>query len=451
VEPATHSVRCELHPASLAGWQCDSCRRALCSNCVAVGLQGLVVCTTCGHGVREVRVPRAVVFPFRDTWASALRPIASWKGVLQVLFAALAVQTLLSFSSRWWILGRVLELGWLLFLARRAGVGFDPFGVPRYSDLASVWTGPMLRLLAGAGPVLLVAAWLSSFGQQAVSLASPWPWLLAALAVVVVPPSVVVASVEGPGQQVPWPWQLPSWLRRLGGDLVPLQLAVAVIAGLEAIDGSLAPFSTEDTKLDWHIAQAFLPRLGAFFAVAALGSLTGLLVRTRATELGHGAPGEDLVPLVNELPAGRWTPPAPDPESVAAEQARRFAPIELEDPAHAVASAIARKDVDEALAELASGSVAPDALDSALVVELAQLLAGRGDAVTAAKLLRGVTMRPPDAQTPRGLVILARLCVERLHAVDEGRALYRRVVSEFPGTPAARFAEAQLPSAHGTG
>jgi hypothetical protein len=420
------------------------CQRSLCVNCVAVGLQGLVVCTTCGHGVREVRVPRALVFPFRDAWASSLAPVVSLKGLLQVVLVAIVVQTLLSFSSRWWILGRVFELGWLVFLARRAGVGFDPFGVPRYSDLASVWFGPMRRFLAGAGPVLLVAAWLSSFGQQAVSLASPWPWLLAGLAVLSVPPSLVVGSIEGTGQQPAWPWHLPSWFRRLRGDLVPLQLAVAIIAGMEALDGSFPPFSHEDTQLDLHIVQAFLPRLVSMFAVAALGSLAGLLVRTRATELGHGAPAEDLVPRVQELPAGRWTPPAPDPEAVAAEQARRFAPIELEDPAHAIANAVARKDVDEALAQLRGGAVTPDALDSALLVELAQLLAGRGDAATAAKLLRGVTVRQADAQTPRALVILARLCVERLNAADEGQSLYRRVVAEFPGTPAAAFAAARL-------
>ena len=442
---ASHSIPCGVHPASVAGWQCDACARALCPHCVAVGLQGLVVCSTCGNLARTLLVPRAVVAPFCETWPTALAPLCSFRGLVQIFVAAVAVQTFLVFSSRWWILGRLLELGWLLYLARRAGVGFDPFGLPRYSDLASVWVGPLPRFLAGAGPALGAAAWLSSFGQLAVPFGAASAWVVASLALATIPPSLVLGGVEGTGSGPDWPWLLPGAWRRLGSDLLPLGVAAAVIAVCEAIDGSLAPFSHEDTKLDLHLVEAFLPRRVSFFAVAALASLAGLLVRSRATELGHGPPEEDLVPRLSDAPAGRWTPPAPDPEAVAAERARRFAPIELEDPAHAVAAAVARKDVDEALAGLTSGAVAPDALDTPVLIELAQLLGGRGDFVTAAKLLRGVSVRPPDSHTARALVILARLCVERLNAIEEGHALYRRVVAEFPEGPAAAFAAKQLP------
>ncbi|GMU59756.1 MAG: hypothetical protein AMXMBFR34_15190 [Myxococcaceae bacterium] len=122
---------------------------------------------------------------------------------------------------------------------------------------------------------------------------------------------------------------------------------------------------------------------------------------------------------------------------VAAERARRYAPIELEDPAHAIAAAVARKDVDEALERLAGGDVSPDALDPALVIELAQLLAGRGDARTASHLLRALVARPPHQQTARALVILARPCIEEFGAAEEGQRLYRRVLAESQGTKAA--------------
>lgn len=443
---APPTVFCDVHPAALAGWRCEVCSRALCPACAASGLKALPVCAACGHGVATILAPRAVVFPFAKTWSAALASVFTLHAALQILVVSIAVQTFLSLRPGCWLVGRAVQLGWLLFLARRAAVGFDAFGLPRYSDLGSVWLGPLPRFLAGAGPVLLAAAWLCRFGRVAVEASSPWSWLLLGLAVFALPPALVGASVEGDGAAAMWPWRLLPLARALGRDLRPLQVAVAMAALGEIIDGAIAPFSSEDMKLDLHIVQAFVPRWGTMMVLAALGVLAGALVRTRATELGHGEPAEDLVPRLQEPPTGRWNPPAPDPEQVAAEKARRYAPIELDDPLEVIRAAVARRDVDAALAPLRGGHVAPDAIDTAVLVELAQLLAGRGELAQAAQMLRGVAARPPDAHTPRALVILARLCVERLGAVDEGQALYRRVVADFPSTPAAEFARAQLPS-----
>ncbi|MEW6430498.1 MAG: tetratricopeptide repeat protein, partial [Myxococcota bacterium] len=293
-------------------------------------------------------------------------------------------------------------------------------------------------------PVLLAAARGAGFGREAVPAGTGWVWLVVLLAIAVVPPSLVAACVEGEGTAPAWPWRLPALLRGLGRDLTPLMVATAAAALFEVVDGAMEPFSGEDTKLDLHIVQAFLPRWASLEALAGLAILAGALVRTRATELGHGDPAADLVARLQEPPAGRWTPPAPDPEVVAAEQARRYAPIELADPRDVIREAVARKDVDAALVPLKGGHVAPDAVDADVLIELAQLMGGRGQFAEAAQVLRGVAVRPRGPQTARALVILARLCVERLGDVDEGRALYRRVVADFPGTPAAEFARAQL-------
>lgn len=442
---APPTVFCDVHPASVAGWRCEVCALSLCPRCAASGMKDLPVCAACGHGVAPILVPRAVVFPFVKTWSATLASVFSLHAALQILFASLAVQTLLSLGPDWWLVGRAVQLGWILFLARRMASGFDAFGLPRYSDLGSVWVGPFPRFLAGAGPVLLAAAWLCRLGREAVAASSPWSWLLVVLAVLLLPPALVGASVEGAGTAATWPWRLLPLARTLGRDLRPLQVAVALAALGEIVDGAIAPFSSEDMKLDLHILQAFIPRWGTMVVLALLAVLAGALVRARATELGYGDPADDLVPRLQEAPSGRWIPPAPDPEQVAAEKARRYAPIELDDPLEIIRTAVARRDVDAALAPLRGGHVAPDAVDATVLVELAQLLAGRGELAQAAQMLRGVAARPPDAHTPRVLVILARLCVERLGAVDEGHALYRRVVAEFPDTPAAEFARAQLP------
>jgi hypothetical protein len=139
----------------------------------------------------------------------------------------------------------------------------------------------------------------------------------------------------------------------------------------------------------------------------------------------------------------------PDASAQEAERARRHAPIALEDPRAVVAEAVARKDLDAALAVLRRKDTTLDALEAPVVVAMAQLLAGRGGFAEAAQVLRGVSARPAGPDTPRALVILARLYVERLGAAPEGMALYRRVVAEFPGTPAAEFAATQLKAAGG--
>jgi tetratricopeptide (TPR) repeat protein len=447
---ATPALRaCTRHPEALAGWRCDRCAADLCPHCAAAAVGGAPVCATCGDLVRVLLAPRGLVLPFARSWRPVALEVLSFRGATQVVVLACALQLLFALPPRLWALARALELGWVLFLARRAGVGFGVFGRPRYVDLWSVWVGPVPRTVVGALPVLGGALALSALGRVAPAATSPWLWLLVALAVVLLPPVLVAASVEGEGRQVPWPWRLPACFRRLGPDLRPLQLAVLVGAAAEAVAAAQPPFDGEDVHLDLHILEAFLPHLLSLGALGVAGALAGHLVFTRASELGHEAAGSDLLPALAEPPQGLFVRLSPEEVAAAAlARARRFEPLELDDPESRLARALDAGEGAEALTLLDAGARVGE-LGAGQRVALAQLLAGRGEAARAADLLRATLRRAGEAREPRTLVILARLCAERLGATTEAAGLYREVLALAPGSAAADYARAQLDALEG--
>jgi hypothetical protein len=287
-----------------------------------------------------LRVPRALAEPWDATWPLALRALTSLHGVAQLTLFAVALQSLLlgffvetwsGHGAKWWAAGRLLELAWVLFLARRAALGFDPFGLPGYGDLTSIWLGPLPRSLAGFGLVAAGAAVVSGFGQRAVPLGSPWTWALAALTLAALPPSLVAASVEGEG--ITWPvfWTLPAWWRRLGANARPLLAFTALAVAATMAGAARTVLDENDPSLERHLLPLFLARLVEVGALAALGTLAGHLVFTRATELGHGEPKDDLVPILREAPTGTWRAPEPDRTEEEKAKAARYAPIALED------------------------------------------------------------------------------------------------------------------------
>ena len=442
---AARGVWCSRHRDRPAGWRCQACATALCPLCAARGPAGVPLCASCGGLAQVLLVPRAEVLPFSRTWRPAAAQLLSWAGLAQLLVMAAALQLLFALPPRLWLLGRALELGWVLFLARRVGVGFPAFGRPRYADLGSIWAGPVPRALGGAFPVLGLAAWLASAGLGAASPASPWLWLVVGLAPLVLPAALVVASIEGRGSEVPWPWRLPRWTSRLGADLWPLALAVLAGAAAEALAAVQAPFDGQDVHLDLHIVLAFLPHLGSLAALAVAGCLAGQLVFTRASGLGHETAGSDLVPRLADLPQGLYVPV--DQAAAARERARRFEPLELQDPESRLAAALEAGQGEAAL-RLLDGGVRTAGLSTPQRVVLAQLLAGRGEAARAADLLR-LALRAGEARDPQAMVILARLCAERLGATAEALALYREVAAGPAGTPAVAFALAQLEALEG--
>ena len=378
------SPPCAAHPAAPAAWRCSACERDLCDACAAsvpAGRGELAVCAACGGLVELLTGARAEVRPFSETWTAALRPVFSARALALVAVFSFAVEFLLGLGPRSWLLGQALELGWILIVVRRAGREYPPFGVPHWDDLTTAFTGALPRLLASAGFLGACAAALVGLGLQA-SPSTLAAWLIAALAVPLVPPAVLFACIEGYGARWLAPWNLPRAARTIGRDLWPARIITAFWAALLAVKATQPPLELEDTHMGEKIFAGAALHFLALAALAAFACVVGHLLLTRGEELAHGEPESWRVFLFPAaVPSGQRARPAPKP---------------VEQPA---AAPIAR----EAL--------------------LAALAAGNSD---------------------EAMVILARLCDGRLGDASEAQALYLAVVERFPGTPAARFAQSRL-------
>jgi hypothetical protein len=406
---------------------------------MVAGRGELAVCAACGGMVELLTGPRTQVRPFSETWTTALRPVFSLQAMALVALFSCAVEFLLRVGPRSWLLGQALELGWILIIVRRAGQERTPFGIPYWDDLETAFAGAFPRLLLSAGFLGGCAAALVELGLQATQILFA-VWLLAALTVALLPAALLFACVEGHGARWLAPWNLPAAARLLGRDLRPSRIITVVWVGLLAAKSTQPPLDLGDTHMvDKIVAGAVLHFL-ALAILTALACVTGHLLLTRAEELGHGEPENWRVFLFpGSVPTGRRLPSPP--KRVEAPRA----PIELEDVRESLLTAVANGDPDELIERWMRGDLEADALDDESHVKIAQAFAARGRETFAAKLLHALLQRGPGSTVaPRAMVILARLYAERLGNPSEARKLYLTVVERFPGTEAARFAQARI-------
>ncbi len=428
--------RCSTHRSAVAGWACSSCAKDLCVACAATSEHRVVVCATCGTVADRHFAARAEQFPYASAWPAALAELKSPRGVFQILVFAVAVNTLVTYGRSLWVAGWALAAAWTLNLARRRSLGFDAFALPLWEDLRLVLVGSLPRLAVIAAPIGVGAAAWTQLGLRAPS--SLWGWPLAAAAVLLLPGAAVRATVEGAGAGRLFSG--PST-----GGLGPARWAMALAAAAELVCAALPPVNRalEDTRMLEHLAIAFVPRLVTFVALAAFGVLAGTLVHTHAGLLEHRDPADDRVPRVTEAPTGRWAPKRPDPAEVAEKEARRFAPIALDETPGL--TAIAAGDRPGAVALFRTGALRAAGHDPDQAVTLAQWLAAEGDVAAAAGVLEVAVARPGEsAALARAMVVLARICDERLGDAVKARRFYEDVARRFPGSPAAKFAAERL-------
>jgi hypothetical protein len=434
---------CPAHPEAPAAWRCAGCARDLCEACAATTPAGrgeLPICATCGAMIELLTGPRAQVQPYAGAWLPALRPLFTLRALALVTLFTCTIEFLLHAGPNSWLLGQALESGWILIIVRLGGHGRPPFGVPDWYELESVFTGAWPRLLASAGIFAFGGAALVWLGLGQASPRDPALWLLAAATVALFPPALLFANVEGHGARWLWPWQLPEAARPFARDLVPARSLTALWAGLLVVKAQQPPLELYDLQMSDKILTGAALHFFALASLCAVACVTARLLFTRAEELEHGEPDGWRVPLrPDAVPSGRWSPAPVEKLDV------EVAPIELEDGRAALLVALARGDLEQVTERWMRGEVRADALDDEAHVRIAQAFAMRGSEEFAANHLRALLHRVPGTRVAaRAMVILARLCAERLGHPAEALALYRSVVERFPGTEAARFAQERL-------
>lgn len=436
---------CTQHPERLAGWACESCASNQCLECAAT-LQGVAVCGRCGLMVNVLEGPRWRLAPFSRTWRAQLRGLSSWQARVWMGLFTCAVQFLIAIHAapKLWVLGHVLLVGWLLYATRRGGRELDPFGHPLWTDLFSIWTGPLVRAAPVLVPLGVFAAWWVDSGSAAAPLLSPLDWAVAALCCPLLAVALLTVTIEGEGRR----WATPWALVRVGSVVrreLPTVLGLTALAlGFALLSARVLPLDMEDTHMERTITLMFLLHLGMTMTLTALGIATGHLLVTYAEQLGHESGSAEHLPWVDSLPPTAWVAPKPDEDTLAAAAAERFKPIELESPREVLEKLIAARDFEPALAMVSRADVLLTEVEGGHLVTLAQAAAARGEPATAANLLEVLISRDEDEARPRGQVILARLLAERLSKPERAQRLYEEVVARFPGTPAAAFAREQL-------
>jgi hypothetical protein len=255
------------------------------------------------------------------------------------------------------------------------------------------------------------------------------------------------------------PVAMVSWALKLGADYA---LALGAMAVCLAIDGVLGLLMGQLRETGVPVLSGLLPQTLSLVMPFLMAHQLGLLLYVRGDKVGYGmeddyyervmpdARPEGQVPVrsrgkVVSSPAGSPTAQPAEPVSAAPETS---APVAAAvDSLKQVADAITARDVAGAMSayrELVSAQLS--ALQPEQHLFVARAAASGGDFPLAAKAFETAADVAPNAPTaPQALVLLARLCGERMGDPRRAQSVYRYIVHRYPNTDASRFAAQRLP------
>jgi len=449
----TAPARCARHPAASAGWYCGTCRAALCPGCTYVRLTTpieLVGCTRCGEAVEVLTRHRSEARSFAARLPRALVQTFTAAGLLTLAGTAVVLWLFGHFA----LPGAVLKLGvfWgLLFAAiRQAGRGEPGLEPPDFGELwADVVRPGLLGLLAVALLVLPAVLWrfYRADGWSEGLAADPVLWAIAVASVLYAPIAVLSAATGGSAGQMLNPIALLGFARQLGGDylravgvcvlLVAVHVVVVLVA---ALSFGAVPF-----------LSGTLHELAGLLAPVLMARTLGLLLHVRGDVVGMGMPADYLEPaLPGAVPRGSAPAPVPAPEEAGAGgRAGRFEAIELDPPsepapddAARVAALVRGGDLPAAVRLYATLRAPAAPLAADVLFQVAKGAAGGGDHLLAARALHAAAMTMDPAVAPDALLVLARICLQRLHRPADARSALALLLSRFPDSVAARHGRA---------
>jgi hypothetical protein len=423
-----------------------------------VGTTELVSCARCGEAAEPITVHRAELRSY------AARLPGVWVG----LFTTGGLLTLVGAAVVMWALGhagfigKLLRLGvfWgLVFAAvRQASRGESGVEAPDLSDLFHDVARPALMGILATSIVWVPAvAWVFARpdGPSGPIASDPVLWLIALASVLYAPMAILHAAMGGSALHMLNPVGIGVAAFRLGRDYLVAVGASALLAvgsGVVAVAGAVA-FG------DIPVVSGVLAELVGLVAPLLLARSLGLLLHVRGDAIGLGVPQDYLEPVLPGA-APRGSPPAraapeqgaePGP---AAGAATRIEAIEMDLPgpdpateAARIAGDVGRGDLASAARRYAALPAPPAGLPAAVLFQVARGAAGAGNFLSAARALQAAARSGDPAVAPDALLVLARICLQRLNRPADARTVLNHLVARYPESAAARHGQKLLAEA----
>lgn len=460
--------KCTQHPSALAGWSCVGCSARLCPDCVAIKRMvstELIICLRCQELAKPLTMRRSEKLPFFSVvWRAPLYPLNS-AGLIAILAFALVMAVLSYGGGLATRIGVGIYWAYVFSIIRTSSRGSEEVEPFEFSSLFDDVLMPAFRGVVATTLIWLPAFvyafsirdWDSKTSPLSIAL-DPVVWVLVIAGVVYVPMALMIAATGGGVLRMINPLMVFGYIHRLGKDywLALLPLGAVFMGGLllEGIGFVVL-----------LLPLPFVPRvidqmLGAY-APFVMARVLGLLLYVRGDVLEYGPASDYEEPVLpGAVPRGALpSHVAAAGGDASAPSGRRRAPIELSsldspgpaqatpDPGAAAAEVsrlVAANQLQQAaalygaLAEPAAG-----ALPAADHLAVGRRAAAEGNYPLAVKALKAAASSA-DPVAPNAMVILARLYGERMGQPAEAQQLYQAVLSRFPGTPAAKFAQERL-------
>ncbi|HEX8702108.1 MAG TPA: hypothetical protein VF815_24975 [Myxococcaceae bacterium] len=402
------------------------------------------------YGTRLVGAWRFLTLP--STWLS-LAALGLFTTVAQFLGGGLGA--LAAAGATWAYL-------FYVFMCAARGVEME---VPDFSSVSDITT-PLFRGIVSslfiwvpAVAYLVFSRGLGSDESQGPFYSDPIFLLILGWCLFYGPIAFMVAATNTSFLTLLNPVAMVSWAFKLGADYMLVLVAMAVCLG---IDGGLGILLGQLQAAEVPVISRLIPQTLSLMMPFLMAHLLGLLLYVRGDQVGYGME-EDYYERVlpearpeGQLPArtpSKAVTPAPGGRVARATEFLTEAPdaspavAASADSLKRVADAITAKDMAGALSayrELVSAQLSSLPAEQHLFV--ARAAATGGDFPLAAKAFETAADVAPNAPTaPQALVLLARLCGERMGDAQRAQSVYRYIVHRYPNTDASRFAAQRLP------
>jgi len=400
---------------------------------------------------------RREIVPYWGMFGGFLKAIFSTEGLIQFL----ALAAILYLVGHIPLVGGILYGGvWVSYyflVIHKASTGTTKLPRPAdFTDFVDDMVLPLVRFIL-ASLILVVPTYLyvrsqigflHLFMNPRGALADPVLLLIIALSVVYFPAAIITAAISRSTTAMLNPAVILGIILRIPGHYF---LTVVVWAIMNVADlwlmSLLAPL----------LVRLYIPVITPVLATAIglimpilTAFVLGWLIYQNGEVLGL-ARGRDL--MVPEVPGAvpRGTLPAPQEERVES-RPEPVEPIPLEpeerpDPARALENSLTRGDnpgAAEAYRKLQAAGLKPK-LPPELELRLANVLQHQGLSLDAAHACRRAAER--DLKGPlatRAIFTAARLLIEQVGEVEQGKAMYRYLVENYPEDPLAQRAQEML-------